>query len=95
MLISESDRLETRCFELEIISTAYHDLRVEHAALKEKHKKSTLTEILVTVAVSVGSVGLALGLRLLNVDGAHETGYALMIGASVLIVAAIAAKAWK
>jgi hypothetical protein len=94
-LISESDRLEARCSELEIVATAYHDLRVDHAALKEKNKKSTLTEILVTLAIGTGSIGLALGQRLLSVDGAHETGYAMMIGAALLIVAALVNKAWK
>jgi hypothetical protein len=95
LLISESDRLEERCTSLEVVSAAYHDLRVEKAGLESRLKMSKWHEILSGLCLAIGSFGVATGQRLLSIDGALESGIGVMIVSALLVVAGILSKVFK
>ncbi|WP_147293878.1 hypothetical protein [Afipia felis] len=95
LLISESDRLEDRCIQLEEVEKKYHDLRVANAALEARLKLSTWHEILSGLCLAIGSFGIAQGARLMNADMSHDIGVTIVVVSSALIVAGILSKVWK
>ena len=95
LLISDIDRLEERCTQLEDIEEEYNELRVKNAVLESRSKSSRWNEVLSALCLAVGSFGLAQGQRLLGIDAQHDVGIATICVSTLLVLAGIASKVWK
>jgi hypothetical protein len=95
LLISEIERLDERCANLESYENKYHDLRVEKAGLESRLRTSRWHEVLTGLCLATGSAGLGLAFKLLSADVTHDSGVAVLILSAILVVAGIAAKVFK
>jgi hypothetical protein len=95
LLISEIERLDERCANLEVYETKYHDLRVEKAGLEARLRSSRWHEVLTGLCLATGSAGIGLALKLLSEDATHGSAIGFLALSVVLVIAGIAAKVFK
>ena len=94
-LIFEIERLDQECADHRPYIEQYHEQRVTIATLQEKIYKSRWSEILSTLCLTIGSIGLGAAPSYLSVTSLQADGYALLGLSVVLVLGGIASRIWK
>jgi hypothetical protein len=94
-LIFEIERLDKECVDHRQYIEQYHDQRVIIATLEEKIHRSRWSEVLSTLCISAGSVGVGAVPSYLTAPNMQSYGYVILGVSSILILAGVASRIWK